>query len=411
MRSRIVITGMGAITPLGNSITAFWNSLAEGQSGAGPITRFDPSNMETKIAAEVKHFDPLAVMDRKEARRSSRCVQLAVGAAREAVQAARLTIDEFIRDRVGVVIGTGIGGADVMLENYDVLRERGPRRVSPFFGPAMLPDTAAGQVAIEMGARGPNMAVVSACASGIDAIGQAAEMIRRGAADVMIAGGSESIIHPVVVAAFNVMKVLSTRNENPAEASRPFDADRDGFLLGEGSGIVILERLEDAQRRDAHIIAEVAGYGTAADAYHLAAPPEDGNGIFRAMKMALADASIQPEEIDYINPHGTGTPLNDKIETLAIKNVFGDWARRIPISSTKSMTGHLMGAAGAVEAIICAMAMRAGVAPPTINLHTPDPDCDLDYVPNTARPVDIRVALSNSIGLGGHNASLILRRV
>lgn len=411
MRSRVVITGMGAITPLGNSIETLWESLAAGRSGAGPITRFDPAEMETKIAAEVKDFDPTSVMDRKDARRSSRCVHLAVGAAREAITAARLKIDEFIRDRVGVVIGTGIGGADILLENYDVMRERGPRRVSPFFGPAMLPDTAAGQVAIEFGARGPNMAVVSACASGIDAIGQAADMIRRGMADIMIAGGSEAIIHPVVVAAFNVMRVLSTNNEHPTQASRPFDANRDGFLLGEGSGVLVLERLEDAQRRDAPIIAEVAGYGTAADAYHLAAPPEDGNGIYRAMRMALCDASVDPAEINYINPHGTGTQVNDKIETLAVKRVFGEWAKNIPMSSTKSMMGHLMGAAGAVEAIICLLAMKAGMVPPTINLETPDPDCDLDYVPNIARPADIAIALSNSIGLGGHNASLVLRRI
>jgi len=411
MKSRIVVTGIGAITPLGNSAAALWDSVVNGVSGAAPITRFDASDLDTRFAAEVKNFDPQGVMDRKQVRRSARVVQFAVGAAREAVNQAQLKIDEFIRDRVGVVIGSACGGIEVLLDNHSVLRDRGPHRVSPFFGPAMLADTSAGQVAIELGARGPNMAVVSACASGIDAIGQAAEMLRRGMADVMVAGGAEANIHPLIIAAFNVMRVLSTNNDAPGEASRPFDATRDGFLLGEGAGVLILERLEDAERRGAPILGEIAGYASAADAYHLAAPPEDGHGIYNAMQQALGDANLSASEIDYINPHGTGTQLNDKIETMAIKRVFGDWAPKIPISSTKSMMGHMMGAAGAVEAIVCLKAMTEGLLPPTINYHTPDPACDLDYVPNQARPADIRIAMSNSIGLGGHNASLIMRRI
>ena len=411
MKDRIVITGMGAVTPVGNTVCDMWEALLAGRSGIGPVTQFDTSDLDTHIAAEVKGFDPLDVMDRKEARRAHRCVQMAVGAAREAVRQARLMIDQFNRDRIGVVIGTALGGATMMLDNYDILRERGPRKVSPFFGPGMLPDTSSAQVSIELGARGPNMSVVSACATGVDAIGQAAEMIRRGAADVIVAGGTEAVLHRVTFAAFNVMRALSTRNDAPAEASRPFDAERDGFVIGEGAGVVILERLESALARGAQIIGEVVGYGTAADAFHLAAPTEDGDGIQRAMRIALDDANLTPDAIDYINAHGTSTPLNDKTETAAIKSIFGERAYRVPVSSTKSMMGHLLGAAGAVEAIICLMAMQTGVLPPTINYTTPDPACDLDYVPNTPRHAAARVAMSNSIGLGGHNASLILKAV
>lgn len=411
MRSRIVVTGMGALSPVGNSVSAMWDALITGRSGAGPITHFDARNLDTHFAAEVKDFDPLNVMDKKEARRSSRYVQFAMAALREALEQSRLTVNEFNRERVGVIIGTALGAVDLIQSNLLLLLDKGPRRISPFFGPSTLPDTGAGQIAIEIGARGPNMSVATACATGIDAIGIATDQIRAGRADVMIAGSADALITELVMAAFNSMRVLSVRNDAPSEASRPFDADRDGFMLGEGAGLVVLESLEHAMRRDAPILGEVVGYGNANDGYHLAIPSEDGDGIYRAMRLALCDGSVAPDEVGYINPHGTGTVLNDRIETQAVKRVFGDHAPRLAISSTKSMTGHLMGAAGSIEAIIALKALQEGVVPPTINYCTPDPACDLDYVPNTSRHVDIDVAMSNSIGLGGHNATLVVRRV
>lgn len=411
MRERVVVTGMGALTPLGNSVPATWQALIAGCSGAAPITLFDPTDVETKFAAEVKGFDPLTVMDKKEVRRSSRYVQLALGALPEAMQQSGLQIDASNRDRVGVIFGSALGAMDLVQENVLLLEEKGARRISPFFGPSTLPDTGAAQIAIITGARGPNMGVSTACATGIDAIGIATDMIRAGRADAILAGSSDALILRLTMAAFNSMRVLSTRNDAPTEAARPFDADRDGFVLGEGAGILVLESLSHAMRRDAPILGEIIGYGNANDAYHMAIPPEDGQGILRAMQAALCDAAIHPQDVDYINAHGTGTVLNDRIETLAIKRLFNGSSPRVAISSSKSMTGHLMGAAGSIEAIISLQALRQGVLPPTINYTTPDPDCDLDYVPNQARQADIQVAMSNSIGLGGHNATLVMRRV
>lgn len=411
MRRHIVVTGLGAITPLANDVPGTWQALIEGRSGIDWITRFDASELDTRIAGEVKGFDPRDHMDRKEARRLDRFTQFAVAATREALTDAGLAIGRDLADRVAVVIGSGAGGLATFLAQIDVAERRGIRRVSPFFIPMMLTDTAAGQVAITFGARGPNMAVVAACATGTAAIGEAAALIARGDADVAIAGAADAIITPIVIAGFNNMKVLSTRNGDPARACRPFDATRDGFVLGEGAGIVILETLDHARRRGAHIYGEVVGYGATADATHMAAPPEDGNGIARAMEMALRRAEILPEEVEYVNAHGTGTFLNDTIETTAMKRVFNEHAHRVAISSTKSMMGHLMGAAGAVEAIVCLKAMETGQIPPTINYEHPDPACDLDYVPNQVREARVEIAMSNSLGLGGHNASLLLRAV
>ncbi len=411
MKTRVVVTGLGAVTPLGNSAPAMWDALLAGRSGVGPLVGFDLSEFDTHFGAQVKDFDPLSVIDRKEARRTDTFVLYALGAAREALAQANLSIDDQNRDCVGVVIGTGLGGFRTVLDSSATWKEKGARRVSPFSLPAFLPDTAAATIAIELGARGPNMALATACATGTDAIGQAAEMIRRGQANVVIAGGTEASCHPFAFAMFNNMKVLSTRNDAPELASRPFDADRDGFVLGEGAGIVVLERLEDAERRGAPILGEIVGYGSAGDAYHMAIPAEDANGIIRSMVAALRNSGLNPEDVDYINAHGTGTAVNDKVETYAIKQVLGDHAYRTAVSSTKSMMGHLMGAAGAVEAVISLKALHEGVIPPTINYTTPDPDCDLDYVPNEPRAANIEVAMSNSIGLGGHNATLIMRRV
>jgi 3-oxoacyl-[acyl-carrier-protein] synthase II len=408
--TRVVITGMGAITPLGNDVETFWRNVVAGRSGVGPITLFDASAMKTRIAAEVKGFDPEAWFGRKEARRMDRYAQFALAATQQALQDARLDPAHVDRERVGVILGTGIGGIGALVQGVETLMTRGPDRISPFMVPMMLADTAPGLIAIAYGFRGPNMAVVTACASGTNAIGEAMHLIRRGDADVVIAGGAEAAILPVAVAAFNVMGTISTRNEEPERASRPFDRTRDGFVMGEGAGILILERLEHARARGARIYAEVVGYGTSADAYHITAPLENGEGAALAMRRALADASLSPREIDYINAHGTGTPLNDKSETQAIKAVFGEAAYDVPISSTKSMIGHLLGAAGAVEAIVCIRAVADGVIPPTINYENPDPECDLDYVPNVARHQPVRTAISNSFGFGGHNACLIFRR-
>ncbi len=407
MRRSVVVTGLGAVTPLGNDVPTFWENLRAGRSGAGPITQFDPSGLEVRIAAEVKDFDPVALFGRREARRHDRFTHFALEAARQAITDASLRLDQEDRDAIGVVIGTGIGGAHTFLENYDVLREAGPRRVSPFMIPMIMPNAASAVIAITYGLRGPNICVSSACATGTHAIGEAAEMIRRGDAEVMIVGGSEAVIHPLAISGFANMGALSARNDEPQRASRPFDAGRDGFVLGEGAGVLILESLEHAQARGARIYCELAGYGASCDAFHIAAPEEAGEGAALAMRRALADAGLPPEAVDYINAHGTSTPLNDRIETQAIRTVFGPHADRLAVSSTKSMIGHLMGAAGAVEAIVCAKSLETGWVHPTINYETPDPACDLDYVPNQARYLKPRVALSNSFGFGGHNGCLV----
>lgn len=409
MRKRVVVTGLGAITPLGNDVSTTWNGLISGRSGIDRITLFDPSSLAVQIDAEVKGFDPLDYVDRKDARRMDRNVQFAVAAAKQAVADARLYIDPSNAESIGVIVGSAIGGIKTMLDQQKVLDERGPSRVSPFFLQNLIPDTASGQVAISLGAKGPNMAIVSACATGGHSLGEAAETIRRGDADVMIAGGTEAGIVPLVVAGFSVMRALASGDDCPQGACRPFDRTRQGFVMAEGSSILVLEDLEHARKRDARIYAELIGYGSTNDAFDLAAPAEQGEGIARAMRMAMRKAMICPEHVDYINAHGTGTPLNDKFETAAVKGVFGEHAYKLAMSSTKSMTGHMMGAAGAVEALACILAINHGILPPTINYRHPDPECDLDYVTNTARPSDVSVAMSNSMGLGGHNACLVLR--
>jgi 3-oxoacyl-[acyl-carrier-protein] synthase II len=407
---RVVVTGLGCISPVGNNVEDAWASLLAGKSGAGKITHFDASRHKTQFAAEVKGFDGAALFGTRDARKMDRFTQFAIAATQEALNQSGLKIEEANRDRVGVVIGTGIGGIGTLLEQAEVMRERGPDRVSPFLVPMMISDSAPGMLAIRCGARGPNMALATACASGNNAIGEALEMIRRGAADVMIAGASEAALVPVAMAGMNVMTALSTRNDDPQAASRPFDKDRDGFLMGEGAGILILESLEHAQGRGALILAEVKGYGTTDDAHHISAPAENGAGAAISMKLALEDAGLTIDDIHYINAHGTSTPLNDKSETAAIKTVFGEQAYQIPVSSTKSMTGHLLGASGAVEAVFCIKAIRDEILPPTINYRTPDPECDLDYVPNQARKASPKNVMSNSFGFGGHNATLVIGR-
>jgi len=407
MRRRVVVTGMGCISPVGNTVKETWDSLLAGKSGAGPITLFDASRHKTRFAAEVKDFDAVSVFGNREARKMDRFTQFATVATLEALEWSGLKIDDSNRDRIGVVIGTGIGGIGTIMEQAEVMRERGPDRVSPFLVPMMISDSAAGMLAIRLGVRGPNMALATACASGNNAIGEAMEMIRRGVADAMIAGASEGALVSITMAGMNVMGALSTRNDYPLTASRPFDKNRDGFLMGEGSGILILESLEYAQARSATILCELSGYGATDDAHHISAPAENGAGAAISMKHALDDAGLQVTDIDYINAHGTSTPLNDKSETAAIKTVFGGQAYKIPVSSTKSMTGHLLGASGAVEAVFSILAMREGVIPATINYQTPDPECDLDYVPNQPRNATIEHAMSNSFGFGGHNATLV----
>ncbi|MFL5733080.1 MAG: beta-ketoacyl-ACP synthase II [Chloroflexia bacterium] len=406
---RVVITGMGAVTPVGKTAAENWRNLLGGVSGISRISLFDPSEYAIQIAGEVKDFSPDGIIDPKEVRHMDRSVQFAVVAAKESLEDARLDINESNACEVGIVLGTGVGGINTLLGQQRVLEERGPRRVSPFFIPNMLPDSGSGQVAIAVGAQGPNMAVVSACATGGHAVGEAMETIRRGDAEMMIAGSTEAVIVPVIMAGFINMKALAD-DPDPTQASKPFDARREGFVLSEGAAVLVLEELEHALARGANIYAEVVGYGSTNDAYHMAAQLESGAGAARTMQMALKKAGLRPDEVDYINAHGTGTPLNDKVETLAIKNVFGDAARKVVISSTKSMTGHMMGASGAFEAMVCALAIRDNRIPPTINLEVPDPECDLDYNPNEARSMKVDVAMSNSIGLGGHNSCLILRR-
>jgi len=410
MRKRVVVTGLGCVSPVGNDVKDTWQSILAGKSGAAPIAAFDASAHKTRFAAEVKGFDPVALFGTKDARKMDRFTQFATAATLEAIESANLKIDESNRDRVGILIGTGIGGLGTLIEQYEILLSRGPERVSPFLIPMMISDGAAGNIAIRVGARGPNMSIATACASGTNAVGEATEMIRRGAADVMIAGASEAAIVGIAMAGMNVMTALSTRNDDPQKASRPFDKDRDGFMMGEGSGILILESLEHAQARGANILCEFSGYGTTDDAHHVSAPAEDGAGAAGSMRLAIASAGLTLKDIDYINAHGTSTYLNDKSETSAIKTVFGEQAYKIPVSSTKSMTGHLLGASGAVEAVFCALAIRDNILPPTINYETPDPVCDLDYIPNQARKAEPRHVMSNSFGFGGHNATLILSR-
>lgn len=410
MRKRVVVTGLGCVSPVGNTAAETWEALIVGKSGAAPITHFDASRHKTRFAAEVKGFDGPALFGAREARKMDRFAQFATAAALEALAQANFTVNESNRDRVGVLIGSGIGGIITLLQEVDTLRERGPDRVSPFLVPMMISDSAAGMIAIRVGARGPNMSLATACATGTNALGEAAEMIRRGAADVMIAGAAEAAIVPVSMAGMNVMGALSTRNDEPARASRPFDKDRDGFLMGEGGAILILESLEHAQARGAKIICEFSGYGASDDAYHISAPAENGAGAALSMQLAIKDAGLSVTDIGYINAHGTSTSLNDKSETAAIKTVFGEQAYKIPVSSTKSMTGHLLGASGALEAVVCAKVISENLLPPTINYETPDPECDLDYVPNQARPAAPKHVMSNSFGFGGHNATLILSR-
>ena len=401
------MTGIGIVSPVGCDAPSTWDAIVSGTSGIAGITRFDPAGYQTTFAGEVKNFDPIDRLGRKDARRTDRYTHFAVASALEALERAGLSIDDGIADRVGVLIGSGMGGAETLDAGMETVLTEGPARLSPFFMPMFLGNMASGTVAIATGARGPNFAPVSACASSAHAIGEAAAIIRRGEADVMIAGGSEAPLARMVVAGFNAMGALSTRNDDPAAASRPFDAERDGFVLGEGGAALILESAEHAARRGAPVLAELAGYGTTDDANHMVQPAPGGAGAARAMTLALAAAGLPPEEIGYINAHGTSTPLNEKFETQAIKAAFGDAAYRVPISSTKSMTGHLLGAAGALEAALAIMAIEQGTLPPTINQTSPDPDCDLDYVPNIARGAAVKHVMTNSMGFGGHNVSLI----
>ena len=410
MTRRVVITGVGLISSVGIGTGANWEALCAGRSGIGPITHFDATQHPVRIAGEVKGFDPLQFMEKKDVKKADVFIQFALAASQFAVDDARLAITRDNADQVGVYIASGIGGFSTIEREHKELLAGGPRRISPFFIPASIINLAAGQVSIRFGARGPNLATCTACTASAHAIGEAVEIIRRGDADVMIAGGSEASITPMGVGGFAAMRALSTRNDEPARASRPFDKDRDGFVVGEGAGIVILEDLEIARRRGATIYAEIAGYGLSADAFHLTAQPEDANGAVRSMRMALRKAGVRPEQIDYINAHGTSTPINDPTETLAVKTTFGDHAYKVVMSSTKSMTGHLLGAAGGLEAGITALAVRHQLAPPTINLDAPDPACDLDYAANAKRPMTIRYALSNSFGFGGTNGTLLLRQ-
>jgi len=408
--NRVVVTGIGIISPLGLEMPSTWEGLISGRSGVDYITQFDAESFDTKFAAEVKNFDPAQYLDRKGVRRMERFVQFAAVAALQAVEQAHLTIDATNADEIGVIIGAGFGGLEVLLDQFQVLNEKGPSRISPLLIPMMIADMAPGQVAILLGAKGPNFCITSSCASGADAIGVSLEMIRRGDAQAMITGGTEAQIIPMTIAGFGAARAISTRNDEPQKASRPFDAERDGFVVGEGSAILILEDLSFATKRGAPILAEIVSYGATADAYHITQPAEGGEGGVRAMRIALKKAGLEPGEIDYINAHGTSTPLNDKHETMALKTTFGSDAYRIPVSSSKSMVGHLLGAAGAIEAAICVLVIEHGIIPPTINLTHPDPECDLDYVPNVARQAKVDKVLTNSFGFGGHNSTLIFRR-
>jgi 3-oxoacyl-[acyl-carrier-protein] synthase II len=411
LNRRVVVTGVGLVSPLGIGTAANWEALCAGRSGIGPITRFDASGFSSRIAGEVKGFDPLAFIEKRDVKKMDVFIQYAIAASQFAVDDARLAFTPAEAPRVGVFIASGIGGFSTIEREHRALLEGGPRRISPFFIPSAIINLASGQVSIRFGAKGPNSATCTACSASAHAIGDAYQMIRRGDADVMIAGGSEAAITPMGVGGFAAMRALSTRNDAPERASRPFDKDRDGFIMGEGAGVLILEEYGRAVRRGAPIYAEVVGYGLSADAYHITAPSEDGDGAVRVMQMAIDRAGIRPDEVDYINAHGTSTPHNDRLESLAIKRCFGDHAYRLAISSTKSMHGHLLGAAGGLEAGITALVLRHQIVPPTINLETPDPECDLDYVPNAARRLRVTYALSNSFGFGGTNAALLFKRL
>jgi 3-oxoacyl-[acyl-carrier-protein] synthase II len=411
MKNKVVVTGLGIVSPVGNDAASFWNSLKEGKSGVGPLLTFDVSDYDSRIAGEIKDFDPaLYGLSPKEIRRLEKFVQFAVAASKQAILDSSLELDKEDLTAIGVLVGSGIGSLHIIEEQHRVVLEKGPSRITPFLIPRLIVNEAAGQISITFGVKGPNSCVTTACASGSHSIGEAFRIIERGDAQVMIAGGTESCITSLGLGGFCALKALSMRNSEPEKASRPFDAERDGFVMAEGAGIVILENLEHARKRNAPIYAQIVGYGMSADAYHMTAPDPEGDGAMRAMQSALRDAGLSAGEIGYINAHGTSTKLNDKIETLAIKKAFGSHAKKIMVSSTKSMTGHLLGAAGGVEFVACCLAIKDSVIPPTINYQYPDPDCDLDYVPNTARQVKIEAAMSNSLGFGGHNATLIVKK-
>jgi beta-ketoacyl-acyl-carrier-protein synthase II len=409
-KPRVVITGMGTINPCGLDVDTTWDNIVNGRTGIGPITLFDASPLNVKIAGEVKNFDPANFMDGKEARRRDRFAQFAIASAVQAIQQASLTIDESNADEVGVIIGTAVGGLQSWVECVETYVKQGPRRLNPFTMTMIIADSAPAQIAINLGARGPNLAPVSACAAGADGIGLAYEMILRGDARLMICGGTEATVTPVGIAAFDRLGAMTRENDDPATACRPFSADRTGLVMGEGAGIMVIETLESALARGVEPLAELIGYGCTCDAFHISAPLEDGSGAAKAMQLALKHAELQPADVDYINAHGTATQLNDPTETRAVKTVFAQHAYKIPISATKSMTGHMMGATGALEAILCVQAIRMGRVPPTINLRVPDPECDLDYVPNVARDVPVRIAMTNAFGFGGHNSVLIIKR-
>jgi 3-oxoacyl-[acyl-carrier-protein] synthase II len=409
MKKRVVITGIGVVSSLGTGLDKFWGSIKEGKCGISTVTRFDISNFPTKVAAEIKDFEPTEYMDRKEAKRMDRFTQFAMAAAKMAVINSGLNLETINKDRTGVIVGSGIGGIETLVDQQNVLANKGPGRVSPFFIPMIISNMASGRIAIEYGFKGFNECVVTACATANNAIGDAFKVIQRGDADIMVTGGAEASITPLSFAGFCSMGAMTT-NDDPSTASRPFDAKRDGFIMGEGSGVLIIEELEHAKARGANIYSEIVGYGCTCDAFHITAPSPEGEGGTRCMKMAIEDAGIKPEDVGYINAHGTSTPLNDPIETKVVKAVFGEHAKNLAMGSTKSMTGHLLGAAGAVEAIISSMALREGFLPPTINYNNPDPECDLDCVPNVGRKADIKYAVSNALGFGGHNAALTLKK-
>ncbi|MFA6358114.1 MAG: beta-ketoacyl-ACP synthase II [Candidatus Omnitrophota bacterium] len=411
MKKRVVITGLGVISPVGNDVASFWQSLKDGKNGVGPITSFDATAFDSRIAAEIKNFDPTRYgISLKDVKRTAKFVQYAVAAAKQAIESSGLDLSKEDRNRIGVIIGSGIGSLHTIEEEHKILLNKGPSRLSPFLIPMLIVNEASGLVAIMHGLKGPNSCVATACASGSHAIGEAYRTILYGDADIMVTGGTESCIVPTAVGGFCALRALSTKNDQPQKASRPFDLERDGFVMAEGSGLVVLETLEHAQKRNANIIAEIVGFGMTCDAYHITAPNPDGEGAASAMTIAMKDACLNPQDIDYINAHGTSTKLNDKIETLSMKKAFGNHSKKVMISSTKSMTGHLLGAAGGVEFLVCCLVIKDGVIPATINYEHPDPECDLDYVPNIARTVNVSVCMSNSLGFGGHNASLVVKK-
>lgn len=410
MRRRVVVTGIGLVIPTGIGVKTAWENVCNGRSGIGPLTRFDPNGFETKIAGEVKGFNPENYIEKKEIKKMDLFIQYALAATKEAIEDSELKITPEISERIGVIVGTGLGGLPTIEKYHKILLEKGPGKITPFFIPMLIANLASGQIAIQFGIKGPNLCVVTACATGAHCIGDAFRAILYGDADVIIAGGTEANITPLTIGGFNAMKALSTRNDEPQKACRPFEKNRDGFVVAEGAGILILEELGFAMRRNAKIYAELVGYGYTGDAHHITAPPPDGNGAARCMLMAIRDAGLVPEEVEYINAHGTSTPLNDVTETIAIKKVFGEYAKKIPISATKSMTGHLLGAAGSTEAIFTVLSIKDGILPPTINYEEPDPECDLDYVPNVARKKDVNIAISNAFGFGGTNATLVFKK-